>query len=83
LAAFAITDNNGLVRKRKLTKADLRFISENMRLSGFSGHISPEIATYKPDMDAISRAAGLLGAQQPNPKLRAALKKRLKVRWPK
>ncbi|MGH7970549.1 MAG: hypothetical protein ACREIC_17625, partial [Limisphaerales bacterium] len=36
-------------RKRKLpaeVEADLRFVSENMRLSGFSGKITPELVEY-------------------------------------
>ena len=60
------------MRKRKLTAADLQFISENMRLSGFSGRITEEIAMHEPDMDAIAESAARFGAQIPSPQNRAA-----------
>ena len=43
----------------------LKFISENMQLSGFSGKITPEIMKYEPDMKEIAESARHLGAQVP------------------
>ncbi len=45
--------------------AVLKFISENMRLSGFSGELSEKARTYEPDMKAIAESARRLGAQIP------------------
>jgi hypothetical protein len=59
------------MRKRKLTASDLRFISENMMLSGFSGRITKETAMHEPDMDAIAESAARFGAQIPSPQNRA------------
>lgn len=79
LAARAVTgptldDDRRLqsMRKRKLTAADLRFISENMQPSGFSGRITDETAIHEPDMDAIAESAAQFGAQIPSPQNRAA-----------
>jgi len=43
----------------------LKFISENQKLAGFSGHISKETANYEPDMQEIARSAKRFGAQIP------------------
>lgn len=52
-------------RKRKPTPDELKFISENQKLSGFSGHISPETAAHEIDLDEIAKAAPHLQAQTP------------------
>jgi hypothetical protein len=44
----------------------LKFISENQKMAGFSGHISRETASYKPDMSQISNSAKRFGAQVPS-----------------
>jgi predicted HTH domain antitoxin len=43
----------------------LKFISENQKLAGFSGHISKEVAEFEPDMREIARNAKRFGAQVP------------------
>jgi len=58
-------------RRVKLSQADLRFISENQRLAGFSGVITAETAAHQPDMDEIAESAMHLGAQIPSPQNRA------------
>lgn len=57
-------------RKRKLTRAELKFISENQRLAGFSGEITPETAAHEVDLDELAKSAARLGAQIPSPKNR-------------
>jgi hypothetical protein len=58
-------------RRAQLTKADLQFVAENQRLSGFSGEISEATAAYRPDMDEIAKSAKRYGAQIPSPTNRA------------
>lgn len=58
------------MRKRKPSQADLKFISENQKLSGFSGNISPETAAYEVDMDEIATSGERFGAQIPSPENR-------------
>ncbi len=57
-------------RRVPLSPSDLKFISENQKLAGFSGKITEETATYEADMDVIAESAASLGAQIPSPKNR-------------
>ena len=67
--------------KIKLTQADLKFISENMKLSGFSGKITSAIANYEVDMEKIAESARRFGAQIPKSD-RDSSRKRPKIsRW--
>jgi hypothetical protein len=43
----------------------LKFISENMRLSGFSGELPRDIMKFEPDMKRIAESARRFGAQVP------------------
>ncbi len=52
-------------RKRKLTPAQLKFISENQQLSGLSGRITEETANHEVDVDKLAKSAARLGAQIP------------------
>jgi len=54
-------------RRVRPSAADLKFISENQQLSGFSGRISEEMAMYEVDMDEIAESAARFGAQIPSP----------------
>ena len=45
--------------------ADLKFISENQRIEGFSGEISEAARQHRPDMEEIKDVARKFGAQVP------------------
>ena len=47
------------------TEAELRFISQNERLEGFSGEINEELRQHRPDLKEIEAVARRLGAQIP------------------
>ncbi len=49
----------------------LRFISENQRLSGFSGRITKKTAKHEADMEEIAALARRLNAQIPSSQNRA------------
>jgi hypothetical protein len=53
-------------RRVKVTAAELRFVSENQRMEGFSGVISPQTAAHQPDMGEIAQSAKRFNAQQPS-----------------
>jgi hypothetical protein len=57
-------------RRVRLSKETLRFISENQRLSGFSGRITKKTAVHEVDMDEIAASAKRLNAQIPCPENR-------------
>src|ERR1051325_6053531 len=63
-------EEGAMNRKRKLTPAELRFISENQRLAGFSGETTSETAAHEVDLDEIAKSSARLGAQIPSPKNR-------------
>ena len=46
-------------------EADLRFISENQRLEGFSGEISDAVRQHCPDMEQLKAVSKKFGAQIP------------------
>jgi len=46
-------------------EADLRFISQNEQLEGFSGKITDAVRQHKPDMEGLKAAAKRFGAQIP------------------
>ena len=46
-------------------EADLRFISENERLEGFSGEITEAVRQHRPDLKEIEAVARRFGAQIP------------------
>jgi hypothetical protein len=62
-------------RQKKLTKArvvkatlsDLRLVSENQRMDGFSGRISQTDKDHETNMETVSHSAEQLGAQIPIP----------------
>jgi len=58
-------------RRVRLSAADLKFISENQKMEGFSGRITEETARHEPDMDVIAGSAARFGAQIPSPRNRA------------
>ena len=47
-------------------KRDLKFVSANQQLEGFSGEIAEALANHQPEMNAIADAARKFGAQIPN-----------------
>ena len=47
------------------SEADLRFISQNERLEGFSGEITEELRQHRPDLKEIEAVARRFGAQIP------------------
>ncbi len=47
------------------TEADLKFLSENQRLEGFSGDIAPDLRQHVPDMNELEAVARKFGAQVP------------------
>ena len=46
-------------------EADLRFISQNQQLEGFSGEITEAMRQHKPNMEEIKAVAKRFGAQIP------------------
>lgn len=46
-------------------EADLRFISENQRLEGFSGEISDAARQYRPNLEELQAVSKKFGAQIP------------------
>lgn len=58
----------GKSRRARVSAEDLKFISENQRLSGFLGKITPAMRAYKPDRRAIAKSAKRFGAQVPSSK---------------
>jgi ribosomal protein L28 len=52
-------------RRVKMSAAVLKFISENQKLSAFSGRITSRTAKHKVDLDAIAESAARIGAQIP------------------
>jgi hypothetical protein len=57
-------------RRARLSKDVLKFVSENQRLSGFSGRITKKIAMHEPDMNKIVASAKRFNAQIPSPQNR-------------
>jgi hypothetical protein len=57
-------------RRVRLSDEDLKFISENQKLAGFSGRITNATATHEVDMDEIAESAKRFGAQIPSPQNR-------------
>jgi hypothetical protein len=51
----------------RLSDKELKVISENQRLAGFSGRIMKTTATHEVDMDAIADSAKRFNAQIPSP----------------
>jgi hypothetical protein len=45
---------------------DLKFISENQKLSGFPGRLNKRVVAHKPDMKKIAESAKHLNAQTPS-----------------
>jgi hypothetical protein len=60
----------GKIRRVQMSKVDLKFVSENQQLEGFSGVISAETAAHRPNMDEISRSSKQFNAQLPSPQQR-------------
>jgi hypothetical protein len=58
-------------RRVRLSREDIKFVSQNQKLAGFSGQITEQIATHEPDMNAIAESAPHLGAQIPSPQNRS------------
>jgi hypothetical protein len=54
-----------LRRLVKATPEELKFISENMKLAGFSGKITAATRDHETDMEAIAKSAKEFGAQVP------------------
>ena len=46
-------------------EADLRFISQNEQLEGFSGEITEAVRQYKPNMEELKSVSKRFGAQIP------------------
>lgn len=46
-------------------EADLRFISENQRLEGFSGDITDAVRQHRPDFQELQAVSKKFGAQMP------------------
>ena len=46
-------------------EADLRFISQNEQLEGFSGEITEAVRQYKPDLEELKAVSKRFGAQIP------------------
>lgn len=46
-------------------EADLRFISQNQQLEGFSGEITEAMRQHEPDMEELKAVAQRFGAQIP------------------
>ena len=46
-------------------EADLRFISQNQQLEGFSGEITEAMRQHKPNMEEIKAVSKRFGAQIP------------------
>ena len=46
-------------------ESELRFISQNQRLEGFSGEITDTVRQHRPDLKEIEAVARRLGAQIP------------------
>jgi len=46
-------------------EADLRFISENQRLEGFSGDITEAVRQHRPDLEELRAVSKKFGAQVP------------------
>ena len=44
---------------------ELRFVSENQRMEGFSGEITEAVRQHRPDLKEIEAVARRLGAQLP------------------
>ena len=59
------TRANGRTAVTVSREADLRFISENERLEGFSGEITEAVRQHRPDLKEIEAVARRLGAQIP------------------
>ncbi len=49
----------------KLTEAELRFLSENQRLEGFSGVIPEQVRQHVPDLSDLVAVARRFGGQIP------------------
>jgi hypothetical protein len=54
-------------RRVRLSAEDLKFISENQQLAGFSGCITEETAAHEVYMEAIVGSSARFGAQIPSP----------------
>jgi hypothetical protein len=54
-------------RRVRLSAADLKFVSGNQQMAGFSGHISEETANHQPDMVEVAESAKRFNAQVPSP----------------
>ena len=48
-----------------LREAELKFISENQRLEGFSGEISEAVRQHRPNLEELQAVARRFGAQIP------------------
>ena len=48
-----------------LREAELKFISENQRLEGFSGEISEAVRQHRPNLEELQAVARRFGAQVP------------------
>lgn len=46
-------------------EADLRFISQNQKLEGFSGEITEAMRQHKPNMEELKAVSKRFGAQAP------------------
>lgn len=46
-------------------EAELRFVSQNQQLEGFSGDISEAVRQHRPDLDELVAVAKKFGAQVP------------------
>ena len=48
-------------------EAELRFVSENQRLEGFSGEITEAVRRYQPSFEELKAVSERFGAQIPKP----------------
>ena len=58
-------DSRATVPIKVSVEADLRFISQNEQLEGFSGEITESVRQYKPDMEELKAVSKRFGAQIP------------------
>jgi len=66
--AMLTTKDNQTAKSNALstpTEADLKFLSENQRMEGFSGEIPPQLRQHMPDLNELEAVAERFGAQAP------------------
>ena len=59
------THANAPTKGAVATEAELRFISQNERLEGFSGEITEAVRQHRPDLKEIEAVARRFGSQIP------------------